>query len=657
MTESCKAIVPKRTADADGELRNSIAQSVKAGAISSALQGAHALLQNNPSLVNFRFLRQLVKELPPELNTCRPYRVALLSSFSIDFIQDSLVAYGFSNGLRIEVYQSGFSLINQEILDPTSGLYAFAPDVTILAIEGEDWLPEVYTDFMDADQASASLDLVVDNFKQKIGTLLRTLRDASTMPLLVHNLAQPRLRRAGIADVGLTRGQAKLVIDLNRALVETTADIVDVHIVDYAGLVNQFGAQHWYDARMRLYARAPIAMGMLGNLAQEYMKFFRALKGLSKKCLVVDLDNTLWGGVIGEDGIDGIQLGPTYPGSAFVEFQRAILDLYRRGVLLAVASKNNPADVDAVFANHRFMTIRKEHFAELQIHWNPKSDSLKIIATRLNIGLDHMVFVDDNPAECEQVRRELPMVTVIELPCRPELYVEALCAQGLFDTLGLSDEDRRRGQLYQQRAMAETARSSSSNLEDYYRDLDMTLSVAPVDSTSRARAAQLTQKTNQFNATTVRLCEAELDDRVHDPSSLAVTVGVRDRFGDNGIVGLMMARADANRLTIDNFLLSCRVIGRTVETAMLAYLCDAARQRGLNKLCGRVVPTDKNVPVRDLFEKHGFCKLGEDDSGSTTWELDLAKAMVRRPDWFQISVPPQTSKRAAQVLSSEPLHV
>lgn len=637
MTEPNNTAVANSRCGAEPERRASIRVSLEAGSLQAAMQAARLLLQEQPSLLNFRFLRQLVDGLPRDGMGLNPYRVALLSSFAIEFIHDSLIAFGFINGLRIEIYQPGFSMINQEILDTKSGLYVFAPDVTILAIEGEDWLPEIYTAFMDAEGSSGSLAGVVDGFRQKIGSLIRAFRSSSTTPLLMHNLAMPRLRRAGIADLHLPDGQTKLVADLNRSLGDALADVVDVHIVDYAALVNYFGACHWYDSRMRLYARAPIANGMLGNLSQEYMKYFRALGGLTKKCLVVDLDNTLWGGVVGEDGIDGIQLGPNYPGSAFVEFQRLILDLYRRGVILAVASKNNPADVDAVFLSHPFMMIRKEHFAEMEIHWNPKSDSLKQIAKRLNIGLDYMVFVDDNPAECEQVRRELPMVTVIHLPGRPELYVETLCAEGLFDALGLSDEDRRRGQLYQQRAQAETMLTASSNIEDYYRDLAMTLSIAPVDQASLARAAQLTQKTNQFNLTTIRYSEAELAKRIADPDWLAITVGVRDRFGDNGIVGVMMARAAEDHLDIDTFLLSCRVIGRTVESAMLAHLCDAAQARGLKKLYGRVVPTDKNVPVRDLFEKHGFSKQSEDKSGRTNWELDLARGPVQRPSWFGIS--------------------
>ena len=635
MTESNNMAQSRERVEPDR--RGSIRSSFEADSLQAAMQGARMLVQEQPSLMNFRFLRQLVDGLKPDEKGLKPYRVALVSSFSIEFIHDSLIANGFINGLRIEIYQPGFGLIRQEMLDPKSGLYAFAPDVTILAIEGEDWLPEIYTEFMDTETSGGSLGVVVDRFRQDIGLLVRAFCGTSTTPLLVHNLALPRLIRAGIADLRLPGSQAKLVADLNRSLGEALADVVDVHIVDYAALVNHFGAQHWYDSRMRLYAKAPIANGMLGNLSREYMKYFRALEGLTKKCLVVDLDNTLWGGVVGEDGVDGIQLGPNYPGSAFVEFQRVILDLYRRGVILAVASKNNPADVDAVFLSHSFMMLRKEHFAEMEIHWELKSDSLKQIAKRLNIGLEHMVFVDDNPAECEQVRCELPMVTVIQLPRRPELYVETLCAEGLFDTLGLSDEDRRRGLLYQQRAQAETVRSASSNLDDYYRGLAMELSISRVDQASRARAAQLTQKTSQFNLTTIRYSEAELAGRMADTDWLAITVGVRDRFGDNGIVGVMMARAVEDSLDIDTFLLSCRVIGRTVETAMLAYLCDAAQERGLKKLCGCLVPTEKNVPIRDLFEKHGFSKQREDESGTTSWELDLACSPVRRPSWFRTS--------------------
>jgi FkbH-like protein len=428
--------------------------------------------------------------------------------------------------------------------------------------------------------------------------------------------------------------QFDLVARINSGLSKSLSAVVDTYLVDYASLVAQFGSRHWYDARMRLYAKAPIAAAMLGSLSREYMKYFRALTGMAKKCLVLDLDNTLWGGVIGEDGIDGIQLGPNYPGNAFVEFQRAVLDLYQRGVILAIASKNNPADTDAVFAQHPFMRLKSVHFAASQVHWGPKSESLKQIASQLGIGLEHVVFADDNPVECEQVRCELPAVTVINLPKRPELYVDALLDEGLFDTLGLSDEDRRRGALYQQRAQAESLRGQSGSIEDYYRSLDMMVSIAPVDQATIARAAHLTQKTNQFNITTFRYSEADLADRMSDPAWVLSVVGVRDRFGDNGIVGMMMARMQEGRLEVDTFLLSCRVIGRTVETAMLAHLCEAALERGVRVLVGQLRPSAKNAPVRDLFERHGFSRRSEDEAGNSIWELDLDRAPVNCPDWL-----------------------
>lgn len=623
------------TAARGADWRLLIRTSLEAGDLAAVTQGARALLSEQSGVANFRLLRQIAEAQPKNADGLKPFKLALLSSFSIEFLHDALIAFGFANGLRVEIYQAGYGQIRQEIFDRQSGLYAFAPDVVILAVEGEDWLPEIYVSFMDADAAGGSLDAASDRFREDMQALARAFRTRSNAPLLVNNLAQPRLRRAGIADMRLVRSQLRVVSDLNQRFGEALATVVDTHLVDYAGLVNRFGTGNWYDARMRLYAKAPIAGPMLGPLAQEYMRYFRALRGLAKKCLVVDLDNTLWGGVIGEDGLDGIHLGANYPGSAFVEFQRAVLDLQRRGVILAIASKNNAADVDAVFDRHTAMVLRKEHFAEAEIHWEPKSESIRRIAGRLKIGLGHMVFVDDNPAEIEHVRRELPMVTVIQLPRRAELYVDALTVEGLFDTLSLSDEDRRRGELYQQRAQAESMRSASTSIEDYYRDLDMELCVAPVDAGSLPRAAQLTQKTNQFNVTTFRYSEAEVAARMAAPDWVAVTVGVRDRFGDNGIVGLMMAREDGNRLDIDTFLLSCRVIGRTVETAMLATLYDAARKRGLAKLTGRLIPSEKNVPVRDLFERHGFVKTGEDAAGASAWEYDVAKGVLARPVWFR----------------------
>jgi FkbH-like protein len=361
---------------------------------------------------------------------------------------------------------------------------------------------------------------------------------------------------------------------------------------------------------------------------------------------VLDLDNTLWGGVLGEDGLAGIQLDSVYPGSAYLAFQREILNLHKRGVLLAVASKNNITDVEEVFAKHSGMLLKKEHFTSLQVHWGHKSESLKQIARHLNIGLEHLVFVDDNPAECAEVLRALPMVTAITLPKQPELFVRSLLEDGLFDSLIFSQEDRQRGDLYRQREDAELLRQRSGSLEDFYRSLEMEMMFLPMDKTSMARSAQLTQKTNQFNLTTIRFSESDLAERSKDSDWLLTTVNVRDRFGDNGIVGFMMARFGSRVLDIETFLLSCRVIGRGVETAMLAFICEQASRRGIHLLRGRVIPTAKNAPSRDLFSRHAFQKAEEKESGETFWTLDLSKGSVAWPAWIKVvSGAPAGSKK------------
>jgi FkbH-like protein len=633
MTEHATATaLPSLTSEGDN-LRQSFLSQLKHGRMYEAIRVAHSLLELQPGRRTHRFLRDALDSPATAVTELKQLKVALLSSFSIEFIQDSLVALGLLGGLRIEIYKAGFGTFRQELLDAGSALYAWSPDAVVLAVEGEDWVPAAFGVNLEAPEGG--FDEVSRRFNEELSDLIKAFRIRSTAPLLIHNLALPSWRTFGILDPKLAQGQGAIISQFNAALSAVARDAADVHVVDYAGLVNRHGATNWYDERMKLYAKAPIANAMQPHLSAEYIKYFAALKGLAKKCLVLDLDNTLWGGVIGEDGVDGIQLGPNYPGNSYVEFQRYVLALQKRGVILAIASKNNPADVDEILSGHRFMVLRKEHFANLQVHWEAKSQSLVRIAEQLSIGLEHMVFVDDNPAECEEVRRALPMVRVLQLPSQPERYVRVLQEAGLFDTLTLSTEDRRRGDLYRQRALAEAARLSMTSVEDYYRDLAMELTIAPVDKANLPRAAQLTQKTNQFNVTTLRYSEADVAKRMEDARWIVATVTVKDRFGDNGIVGVVMAQEDNATLKVDTLLLSCRVIGRTVETAMLAHLCDQGRSRGLKALTARFVPTSKNAPSRDIFERHGFAKVNEDESGATFWHLDLGAGDIAWPTWFK----------------------
>ena len=608
--------------------RDKLAAALSAGDFYEARQLAVDLLAQNGGGRTLRFIAMSVEQHRSALAVCKPARIAVLSSYSSEFLHDALVVACFLKGVIPELYQAPFNQFRQQILDSNSGLYAFAPDAVILSVLGEQLCPALYeslpsADNGEAERATAELEALIDAF-----------RDHSAAPLLVQNFLPPLYPVFGIGDANLAFGQRCQVKRINERLAEICGAHPAVYVVDYEALVARHGALAWHDERMRHFAQLPIDKRSFLPLAGEFAKAVNILKGGAKKCLVVDLDNTLWGGIIGEDGIDGIKLDMVYPGSAFRAFQQFLRALNDRGVLLALASKNNPADVDEVFANHRGMVLHKGDFAAIQVGWQPKSQMIETIADELGIGLEHIVLIDDNPVECAEVSRALPMVRTILFPKQPENFAAVLGEEGLFDALQFSEEDRKRAHLYKQRAAAENLRGSVANLEEFYYSLEMEIVIEAVNPRSLARAAQLTQKTNQLNLTTYRYTEADIVERLRDPSWHCCTVTVRDRFGDNGIVGVMFARHQGERLVLDTFLTSCRVIGRTVETAMLAHLCDVARRRGARLIEATLIPTSKNLPVRSLLPDHRFEQVSERENASL-WQLDVETQPVEWPAWFR----------------------
>lgn len=361
--------------------------------------------------------------------------------------------------------------------------------------------------------------------------------------------------------------------------------------------------------------------------------FRLSLAGRTCKAVVTDLDNTLWGGIVGEDGFNGLQLGGEYPGAAYRELQRALLDLHHRGVLLAICSKNNPPEAMEVLEKHPGMLLRPQHFAAMRINWTDKVQNLREIAAELNIGVDALAFLDDNPAECQRVRLELPEVTVLELPSNPMLFAPLLRQHPALERLTLSAEDRNRSHYYSEQRQRAASQQTAGSVEEFLRSLDQHIEILPVNEATCARVAQLTQKTNQFNLTTRRYSEQEIGEFQCSGQSEIFSVRVTDRFGDNGIVGVMIARREGAACIIDTFLLSCRVIGRTVETAMLAFLLDRARIHGVERLEGWFLPTRKNAPASDFYAKHGFALQQQKDTGSF-WSLPVNQAQIRFPEWI-----------------------
>lgn len=559
------------------------------------------------------------------------YRVWVLRSYTIEPIFPLLRAGALLESLDLQLRAGDFNAYGQEILDPQSPLYAFDPQLIILAVQTRDIVPELYEYAERAGHGTPAQ--CAANALANLTGLLATLRERSAASIIVFDFAQPVQFADGVLDEQVPDGQRALIESLNRGLRAFAAAAVGVFVLGFDNLVARAGRERFFDERKWLTSRMPFASSSLWPVAHECLRLILPVTGHTRKAVVVDLDNTLWGGVIGEDGPGGIEIGREYPGAAFLALQRALLDLHRRGVILAVASKNDPSEALEVLERHPGNLLRREHFAALEIGWNPKPESLRRIAAELNIGLDSLVFVDDNPAEREAVRRELPQVLVVELSQDPMQFAASLRALPCLERVRVSTEDRNRGRQYAEQRSRAAYKTSAATLEDYYRSLEMTVELAPLTAATCTRISQLTQKTNQFNLTTRRYDEPSLAALAAEDATRVYGCSVRDRFGDNGLVGVLIVRSRLPAFEIDTLLLSCRVIGRSIESAMLSYVAMQARRAGARTLRGWFVPTAKNAPAADFYSRHGFEQI-ETRDGASLWQCDLLRHPIEWPDWL-----------------------
>jgi FkbH-like protein len=612
-------------------LRSQVEDAVKAGEASVA-QGLLAKLWHaEPGPASAGFVSTRFDKIKGQLQTA-PCRVAFLRSFTVEPAVPLLRAGAAVGGIDVAPWVGDFNTYQQEVIDPASGLYAFDPTVIVLAVLARDVAPDLWARFTElgAGEADGAVERVLGGYRSWI----EAIRARSKAHIIIHNLEMPETPAPGVLDGQEKSGQAACLRRINDGLREIARANSGVHVLDYDGLAARHGRRAWHDERKWQTMRMPISAPCLIHLANEWLRFLHPITGKVAKCLVVDLDNTLWGGVIGEDGMAGIKIGIEHPGSAYRAFQRAILDLYHRGVILAVCSKNNEGDAREALEKHDGMLLRPHHFAALRINWQDKGRNLREIAVELNIGIDSLAFFDDNPAERELVRQQTPEVMVLEVPDDPEQYARALRDWPVFERLSLSAEDRERGKFYAQDRQRGELEQAAGSLEDFYRSLKQEAEIGVVTPATLTRVAQLTQKTNQFNMTTKRYSEQEVSALAADPRWCIRWIRVKDRFGDNGIVGVAMAHnKGGGAWEIDNFLMSCRVIGRTVETAVLATLIEHARGAGATKIGGWFIPTKKNAPAKEFYRQHRFTLAVEED-GRQHWEMDLTKTTVDAPPWI-----------------------
>ncbi len=620
------------TADEDLRgLRRGVDDAIAAGDVVTARALLERLWRQRPGPSVAGFVNARSAQIPPDARRRRA-TIGILRSFTIEPVVPVLRAAAAVNGLDLDVHVGDFNTYAQELLDPNSAVYtSWRPDVVVLAVQARDLVPELWSGFNTDDPSSVhdACDRAVGEY----ASMIKSFRASTGAHLVIHGLEQPSFPALGLADRTVELGQRAAIRSINERLEALVQDVWGVHVLDLDAVIARVGRRSWHDEQKWLSMRMPIRSDHMADLADEWLRFIQPIVGHTAKALVVDLDNTLWGGVVGEDGVSGISLGPDDPGAGYVALQQAILDLSTRGILLGVCSKNNRDDALEVFENHPAMVLRTAHFSAIRINWENKADNLRSIADELNIGLDAIAFLDDNPAECALIRHQLPEVTVLELDHVPVGADNPVIGNPFFERLHLSDEDRRRAELYAAQRERRQVEASTESLDEYLHSLGTIVRIAQAPSADIPRIAQLTQKTNQFNVTTRRYTEHDIEMFVADPTVRVYAARAEDRFGDHGLIGVAIARATAEAWSIDTMLLSCRVIGRGVETAMMASIIDDARQAGARAVSGEFIATPKNAPARSFYEAVGFDRVGGDDDAAR-FRFDLDARVLDVPDWI-----------------------
>jgi FkbH-like protein len=557
---------------------------------------------------------------PPAEITGKPVRLALLGSATTSHLHAAIRVAGLRRGLWVDIYENEYGQYLQELADEDSGLHAFQPTAILFVLDAHH-LAAGANALMDATTAEAALEEVT----ARLSEAWSMARGAFHCPVIQQTALPLHLPVLGSNEHRLPGSRARLLARLN----ETLRPLAEREGVDLLALDDRTardGLSAWHDPALWHRSKqeiSPVAAPMYGELVARLLA---ARQGRSAKCLVLDLDNTVWGGVVGDDGLEGIVIGQGSPlGEAYVAFQEYCRALSQRGVILAVCSKNDEANALEPFVKHPEMVLREADIACFVANWTDKAANIRHIARELNIGIDALVFVDDNPFERNLVRQELPMVAVPELGEDPATYAQTLADAGYFEVLSVTEEDRERTGQYQGNRARETLKASATDLESYLRGLEMRLICKRFDRIGLQRIVQLINKSNQFNLTTRRYTEAEALAVMADPDAFGLQLRLTDRFGDNGVIAIVIGRLQADRsLYIDTWLMSCRVLGRQVEPTTLNLIAGQAVRLGARRLVGEYIPTKKNEMVRDHYARLGFTVTEATAAGGSRAVLDLA---------------------------------
>jgi FkbH-like protein len=594
-------------------------------------------VQDSTALLTLPQAQSIAQHLRGLAEPGQELRIAFLRTYTTETLDPWLEFEGELQGFKIFAHHAAFGTVRQEA-HAGSGLAQHRPDVTAVMLQREDLAPALASPL--AALSAADQEVLAHDVHASMIDLLSVVRSAVSGQVVVTVLPNSQPAALGLFDVMSERSEHAWWARLKARLASTLRErMPGVSLLDLDDVAAQVGRQAFFDQRFWCTARAPFGLQAAREVARRIVAIGTLMKQPKLKLIVLDADNTLWGGIVGEDGVHGIDLGPDYPGNAYVAFQRRLLDLQQRGFVLALCSKNNEADVLQVLREHPHQLLREEHFVARRVNWVPKPENIRALAEELNLGLDSFVFVDDSEHECLSVSRALPQVRVVQVPSHPLAVPGCLDRLARLEVLSVTAEDQAKTQMYAQERERRTLESQlagpGGDLQSYLSSLDMRMQVTLNDASQVPRISQLTQKTNQFNLTTRRYTEGQVAELIRSPQYLVACFTLADRFGNSGVVGLAIFEREApDTARLDTLLMSCRVIGRSAESAFLECLLGELAASGVARVRAEYLPTAKNVLAKDFLPTHGF----RPGIGPNEWLRALSDAQPRPSSDFPIAL-------------------
>jgi FkbH-like protein len=640
------------------EIRRSIKEAVATRDAAAVVRHGRELLATSGKPSDTMFCASAFADVADVLigqEGARKLKTYIVRSVTVEPILPFLSAEAVLAGYVLDVQVGGYGSFVDEMMNPHSSLGMFAPDLVFVLLDLDEIagrLPELC-----GDGRGLGVEEELDESLTRMAKMLRSFRASNTARLVVQGCVLPELTSLGdVGDANVQYSLPNAVQQLNERLAALCHTISDCVFFDVDRIAARYGRRNWRDTRLFLASRLPVAANAFSTYSHALVRSFSSMFQAPRKVLCTDLDNTLWGGVLGEEGPNGIATGSAFPGNCYLQYQRYLKQLSSRGILLAIVSKNNLADVEEAFQiRSADLALILDDFVSIKISWGDKVDSLRELARELSLGLDSFVLVDDNPIECEAIRQQLPEVAVVNAPVNePWKLLELLAEQAFFDATVVTEDDVNRSQEYKAQAKRAVLASTIPNRDEFLGSLGTVCTFLSALEAPLSRSVQLLAKTNQFNLTTRRHSAAYVEEFASRPGSQALAVRVRDCFGDAGVVGLVLAFHKGDFCYIDSLLLSCRMIGRGIETALLAHVAENAAKMGAKWLVGEYVPTRKNALCANFYTDHGFVRdmsLSGPDSESVFYLFNLTAGTLATPAWLTLEGKESNELASADVTS------